>query len=59
MLTVHVHVPGWLTRAQLLHLHGGNVAIVEAIIEAKVAIGHHKPHPDLPNDPEATLYYVS
>ena len=41
-----------------MHLHGGNSAVVEAIIAAKISAGHHKPHPDLPHDPEATLYYA-
>ena len=46
---------GWLTKGQLLVLHGGNEPLVDSIIRAKVAAGHCKPHPDLPDDPEATL----
>ena len=32
--------------------------LVESICRAKEEAGLTRPHPDLPDDPEATLYYV-
>ena len=33
--------------------------LVEALIAAKIQMGHHRPHPDLPDDASATLYYAA
>ncbi|CAK9057752.1 unnamed protein product [Durusdinium trenchii] len=49
---------GWKTRAQLLVLHGGDEELVNRIVERKTASGETKEHPDLPDDPSATLYHV-
>ena len=49
---------GWRTKAQLLVMYGGNQDLVESICRAKEEAGLTRPHPDLPDDPEATLYYV-
>ena len=32
--------------------------LVEALIAAKVQMGHSRRHPDLSDDPSATMYYV-
>lgn len=49
---------GWRTRAQILKLHGGDEDVVSKIIERKIQMGQTKDHPDAPDDPHATLYYV-
>ena len=35
-----------------------NEETVNSIISVKVASGHTRPHPDLPDDESARLYYV-
>ncbi len=43
----------------MLTLHGpGSEATVEQIIQRKVTLGEFKDHPDLPDCPDATLFYV-
>ena len=49
---------GWRTKAQLMVMYAGNEDLVNSIIHAKQEAGMARPHPDLPNDPEATLYYA-
>ena len=43
----------------MLTLHGpGSDSTVEQIIQRKVSLGEFKEHPDLPDCPDATLFYV-
>lgn len=43
----------------MLTLHGpGSEATVDAIIEKKLSCGEFKEHPDLPDNQDATLFYV-
>ncbi|CAE7255419.1 unnamed protein product [Symbiodinium sp. CCMP2592] len=49
---------GWRTKQQLLSMYNNDVALVESICAAKLAAGLVKPHPDLPDDESALLYYV-
>ena len=41
-----------------MQLHGNNKALVNAIIEKKIAGGDYKEHPDAPEEESAMLYYV-
>ena len=41
-----------------MQLHGNNKALVNAIIEKKVANNEFKEHPDAPEEESAMLYYV-
>ena len=59
-LRVHVISSlGWRTRQQLLIMYNNDTALVDAICNAKLAAGLVKPHPDLPDDESALLYYDS
>ena len=49
---------GWRTKQQLLQLHNSDSDLVDNIIASKVSLGHFRPHPDAPEDPSATMYYV-
>lgn len=49
---------GWRTRAQLLQMHGNNSALVDAIVDKKLAMGEFKDHPDCPDEESALLFYV-
>lgn len=43
----------------MLTLHGpGSESTVDAIIEKKLSCGEFKEHPDLPDNQDATLFYV-
>ena len=48
---------GWRTKHQLLQMYGDE-NITESIVEAKVAAGHWREHPDLPGDKTMLLYYA-
>ena len=48
----------WLTRPQLMNMYGSNETLVDNLIAKKIAGNAYKPHPDLPDVPEATLYHV-
>ena len=37
-------------------LHGNDESVVNKIVELKLQAGEFKPHPDAPDDPQATLY---
>ena len=49
---------GWCTKDQLLQLYNGNRPLVEQLIMSKTNSGEFREHPDMPNDPGMTLYYV-
>ena len=49
---------GWCTKDQLLALYNGNRPLVEQLITSKTNSGEYREHPDMPNDPGMTLYYV-
>ena len=51
----------WLTRAQIMRMYGGegSAHLVDSLIAKKVQDNMFKEHPDLPGNPEATLYNVS
>ena len=49
---------GWRTKAQLLVMYHANEDLVNSIIRSKQEAGLSRAHPDLPNDPEATLFYA-
>ena len=49
----------WLTRAQLMKMYGNSTAMVDNLIAKKISENSFRPHPDLPEVPEATLYHVS
>ena len=45
-------------KKQLMQLHD-DAALVETIIASKLSSGHFRPHPDAPDDPNATMYFVT
>lgn len=49
-------VLGWRTRSQLVSLHGGDMSVVDSIIQKKEAEGKVSVHPD---DPNVKTYFVS
>lgn len=57
-LTRPISTLGWRTRAQLLQMHGNNSALVDAIVDKKLAMGEYKDHPDCPDEESALLFYV-
>ncbi len=39
-------------------MHGNDSALVDAIVDKKLAMGEFKDHPDCPDEESALLYYV-
>lgn len=50
---------GWRTRDQIIQLQNGNVQLADSVIARKKSTGEFREHPDLPDDPAMTMYYVS
>ena len=48
----------WLTRAQLLQMYANQSQIVDALIQKKISDGAFKPHPELPDSADFTLYHA-
>jgi len=49
---------GWRTRDQIIQLFNGNSHLADAVVQKKRSEGQYREHPDLPDDPQMTLYYV-
>ena len=55
---VHRLYQGWRTRDQIIQLFNGNSHLADAVVQKKKSEGQFREHPDLPDDPQMTLYYA-
>lgn len=55
---IHRLYQGWRTRDQIIQLFNGNSHLADAVVQKKKSEGQFREHPDLPDDPQMTLYYA-
>ncbi len=55
--TIHDSIEGWMTKAQISH-HLNSESLAAALVAKKDEQGLSRPHPELPENKDATLYWV-